>query len=81
MTPMAIHLPRLPQRLKEMDVARMVEMITAPSLPMMIEVSNRWGRAKSLSTRDPDWGCLFLSLRRARGLKEKSEVSAEAKNP
>ena len=47
MTPMAIHLPRSPQRLKEMDVARMVEMITAPSLPMMIEVNKRWGRAKS----------------------------------
>ena len=49
MTPKAIHSPRSPQMLKEMDVARMVEMITAPSLPIMIEVNNRWGRARSLS--------------------------------
>lgn len=53
MTPRAIHSPPSPQRLKEMEVARMVEMVTDPSLPIMIDVKSRWGRAKSRSIRAP----------------------------
>ena len=53
MTTMATHFPWSPQMLKEMEVARTVAMMTATSLPIIIEVNNRWGRERRRSMRSP----------------------------